>query len=96
MYRAVVCYKNTEGKIENITVTDGNDTQHITTIEVDYTVNPKLLEENALKNYSLTFMAEYNYLSEENVGFSCIKETKTIIEDTAHPESREEIWKQEQ
>ena len=74
---------------------NGADKQHITTIEIDYLANPDLKEEKALQNYILSFMAEYNYLSEENVGFICVKDTKTIIEDTAHPESREEIWKDE-
>ncbi len=81
--------KDTVGK-------DGIDTQHITTIEVDYEVNPALKEEDALKNYVLTFMAEYNYLSGENGGFSCTKETKTVYEDTANPQKREEIWNQEE
>ena len=85
-----------EDKKKEVIGSNGSDTQHIITIDVDYLVNPDLLEENALKNYSLTFMAEYNYLSGEKVGFSCTKDTKTIYEDTANPESREEIWKKEQ
>ncbi len=84
-----------EDKKKEVVGSNGSDTQHITTIEVDYLVNPALLEENALKNYALTFMAEYNYLSGEKVGFSCTKETKTVYEDTANPESREEIWKKD-
>ena len=42
----------------------------------------------------MSFMPQLNYYGDQ--GFYCTKESKTGVEDTAHPEERKDPWKEEE
>ena len=68
--------------------------KHSTRVVIDYLNHSELKHNEGLKDYAMSFMPQLNYYGDQ--GFYCTKESKTVVEDTAHPEERKDPWKEEE
>lgn len=84
-------YENEKGfKFEKGKENDKN----IVTITIDYKNHEELRSKEDLTNYSMNFMPQFNHFGSQ--GFFCTKDSKSVTEDTAHPEdNKENVWEEE-
>ena len=80
--------------IKGIKITKGkNNDVNSVTVAIDFKNNESLRSDPELDDYTMNFMPQFNYFGGQ--GFYCTKESKSVTEDSAHPElNKENVWEE--